>query len=56
MTKEFQENASNQLQLGALDIAQVLIIRFVFRINKQIQLLTEIRDELKQLNTRAKGA
>jgi len=31
-------------------IVHVLLIRFIFRINKLIQLLTEIRDELKHLN------
>jgi len=31
-------------------IAQVLLIRFVFRINKQIKLLTEIRDQLILIN------
>jgi len=37
-------------------IAHVILIRFVFRINRQIKLLTDIRDELKQLNTGEKGA
>jgi len=37
-------------------IAHVILIRFVFRINRQIKLLTDIRDELKQLNTGKKGA
>ena len=31
-------------------IAQVLLLRFVFRINKQIKLLTEIRDQLILIN------
>jgi hypothetical protein len=34
-------------------IVQIFLIRFIFRINKQIKLLTEIRDELRHLN--AKG-
>jgi len=36
-------------------IAHIILTRAVFRINTQIKLLTEIRDELKQLNARDKG-
>ena len=36
-------------------LVQVVIIRWVFRIDTQIRLLTEIRNELKQFNTRDKG-
>lgn len=36
-------------------VVQMVIIRWIFRIDTQIRLLTEIRDELKQLNTRDKG-
>jgi len=33
-------------------VVQMVIIRWIFRIDAQIRLLTEIRDELKQLNAR----
>ena len=35
-------------------IAHVVLTRAIFRINKQIKLLTEIRDELKQFNAKGK--
>ena len=38
----------------AVLLANLMLIRWIFRVNEQIKLLSEIRDELKQLNTHKK--